>query len=228
MNKTTIETKPTIETKSIVKKDFNNLPVECRVDENGTLWLTAEVLGQALGYTEPRKCIVNLINRYKRSLTNFTAVIKIMTPGHGHQNVTVINEKGCHLIAMKANTARADDFCNWLADLAIEYHHGRLQAMQPRQSQTLPKTYPSAALLREMRKQLDSNDMEMWLKKELDIPIPPAKIIKKYLDLMTVYKLKNEMNKHLDVNFYAAINAGDCDKERVAGLCGLKAEDIWR
>jgi hypothetical protein len=66
--------------KAIVKS-FGEQPVEFYRDEKGDVWLTAEQIDTALGYSEPRRSVINICNRQRKLLRNFSGVTKSMTPG---------------------------------------------------------------------------------------------------------------------------------------------------
>ena len=86
------------------------------IHQDGRYWLTAEQIGTALGYSEPRKSIVNLFNKNREELAPYQAVISLMTTssddgrGGGVKDVTIFNTDGAMLISMMACTPRASAF----------------------------------------------------------------------------------------------------------------------
>ena len=105
--------------KAIVKS-FGDHPVEFYKDEKGDVWLTTEQIGTALGYNEPRKSVINIYNRHKKLLNDFSGVTKLVTPG-GLQDVTVFNEIAVNFIALKAQTPKGDKFALWAARIIRDY-----------------------------------------------------------------------------------------------------------
>ena len=115
-------------------KQFNNQKVEFYQDKKGDVWLTAEQIGTALRYAQPRKSVINIFNRHRVLLEKFSGVIKTMTPG-GNQLLTVFNEIAVNFIALKSNTPKANEFALWVSKIIKEYRHQQLvpiSAIAPR------------------------------------------------------------------------------------------------
>jgi hypothetical protein len=79
------------------------------IHRNGRYWLTAEQIGTALGYSEPRIAIVKLFNRNFAELTEYHSVTSLVTEA-GKRETTVFNTDGAMLITMMARTPRAAMF----------------------------------------------------------------------------------------------------------------------
>jgi len=79
------------------------------IHQDGRYWLTAEQIGTALGYSEPRKSIVNLFNKNREELAPYQSVISLMTEA-GWRETTIFNTDGAMLISMMACTPRASAF----------------------------------------------------------------------------------------------------------------------
>jgi prophage antirepressor-like protein len=83
------------------------------IHKDGRYWMTAEVLGKALGYNHPAKAISNLYNRNKEELMPYCSTLKMRTPsakdgrGGGLQNTTIFNTDGQWIISLLAKTAKA-------------------------------------------------------------------------------------------------------------------------
>jgi hypothetical protein len=212
--------KPKIETKAIIKKDFNQVPVEFRQDSAGDLWLTADQIGKALGYSNPKKAVLNILDRHSDLLSDYKGSINLRTPG-GIQPVIVIHEMGVNIICMKANTPVAKQFIKFAAKLIMEFRHGRLQPVQK---------LPSAALINALRKTYDKAFLQLWLSKKLGITLPPAEIVRTHLETcgLNEFKVMQELKETVSPRFWSNINTGNIDKEKIAAFCGLKVEDIWR
>ena len=110
--------------KTSVKK-FNDQEVTF-IDKDNQIWVTAEELGKALGYSnDHRRRVMHIYSRHKDILDLHKGVLNLSTPG-GMQEVTVFDEVGANLIAMKSTTKRAKAFQIWLAHVAKEFRHGNL------------------------------------------------------------------------------------------------------
>jgi prophage antirepressor-like protein len=136
--------------KTAIVKQFNDQPVEFLTDEK-ELFITAEMLGNALGYKKPMVAIYHLYNRHTDLLRDFVGVTKLVTPG-GVQEVVVCNEIGCIIIAMKANTPKAKEFIKWAAKITTDYRHEKLQ-----------KRLPYASLIKELSKLIPDISLVMGL-----------------------------------------------------------------
>ena len=85
------------------------------IDHGGKKWLTAEEVGQCLGYSEAnaRQGVNNLFKRHEDEFTeDDTCVINLMTQGQNRE-VRIYSEPGCKLIAFFSNTRIAKDFRAW-------------------------------------------------------------------------------------------------------------------
>lgn len=85
---------------------------------NGRPALTAEAVGTALGYAEPRKSINNLFNAHRNEFKDgiHQGVLKTMTPG-GIQDLTVFFSQGVILLCFFSNQPLAADFRQWAAEV---------------------------------------------------------------------------------------------------------------
>lgn len=105
---------------------MNNLPSAVQfgdqslsvVSRNGAPWLMARDLARALGYSDERA-----VNRlYARHAAEFsramTCGVKLTPQGESQQReVRIFSPRGCHLLAMFANTDRAASFRRWVLDV---------------------------------------------------------------------------------------------------------------
>jgi prophage antirepressor-like protein len=86
------------------------------IDHEGHLWVTAQDVGRALGYSKP-----HYIHRlFKRRETSFsedeTSVVNLTTPS-GIQETRVFSIRGVRLLAMLAETPKAEEFRRWVLDV---------------------------------------------------------------------------------------------------------------
>ena len=93
------------------------------IHEEGRYWMTAEQLGIALGYKEPRKGVMKLYERHRKELEPFIGVVKLTTPsapdgrGGGVQEVTIFDTDGQYRIALLANTPKAEKFRTFVVNM---------------------------------------------------------------------------------------------------------------
>ena len=86
------------------------------IHEEGRYWMTAEQLGIARGYKEPRKGVMKIYERHRKELQPFIRVAKLATPsapdgrGGGVQEVTIFDTDGQYRIALLAKTPKAEKF----------------------------------------------------------------------------------------------------------------------
>jgi hypothetical protein len=203
--------------KTAIVKQFNDQPVEFLTDEK-ELFITAESLGTALGYKDPRVQVTRLFNRHRDLLEDFTAVVKLTTPG-GVQEIRIFNETACNIIAMKANTPKAKEFIKWAAKIITDYRHGKLQ-----------KTLPSASLIKEMSKLLHPISLRIFLRDTMNVPLTPKEVLLYYLTLarVNIDTLVKSWGYKNQAYFFIDVNAGTVKhKEELAAMVGLNVSDIW-
>ena len=103
--------------------EFQGTPVRLvRID--GVNYIPAEDLGKILGFSEPRKSVLNIFARYREELEPHSGVINLVTPG-GTQEARVFTETGAYLVAMFARTPRAKEVRLWLAELPKKFRAAR-------------------------------------------------------------------------------------------------------
>jgi hypothetical protein len=190
-----------IQTNKPIIKDFKKHPVILFPDDMGQLFITAEELGHALGYADHRLGVMRLYNRHKELLEPFSSVVKLTTTG-GKKDVTVFNEIGANIIAMKSNTRKANAFIVWAAKVISDYRAGRL---------VKPQKLPSAAFLKEMQNIVHPIAMKVFMRETLDIPISPGEIVKHFLTVNGILfnKIANEMGYTRTGDFFQDINSGE-------------------
>ena len=100
----------------MIPAEFQGMKLDI-LDHEGKRWLTAEQIGQALGYDEAnaRKGVLKLYERHGDEFTEAdTGVVRLTTPG-GSQAARVFSDTGCIKLGFFASTARAKDFRAWAA-----------------------------------------------------------------------------------------------------------------
>jgi len=91
--------------------------------KDGRYWMTAEQLGIALGYSNPRKGVMKVLERHRKELRPFTAVVNLGTPsskdgrGGGLQECTIFNTDGQYRVAFFANTPKAEKFRTFVVNM---------------------------------------------------------------------------------------------------------------
>lgn len=109
-------------------KVFNGTEITMRQSDDGRWGITAEQLGNALGYLNPRISIHSLIKKHREEIAEFLGVTETITPG-GKQETTIILDQGIMLLAMLARTDVAKSFRRWVADLLLELKSGEKQVL---------------------------------------------------------------------------------------------------
>lgn len=84
------------------------------MQKDGRLWMTADDLGQKLGFTDGGKGISKLYSRNKEDFEPFKGVVNVTTAG-GRQDFLCFDEQGCYIAAMLARTDQAKQFRRALA-----------------------------------------------------------------------------------------------------------------
>lgn len=91
------------------------------IAKDGQIWMTASDLAKALGYSRSDK-VTQVYNRNADEFTDaMTLNLNLRVKGFGNGNskklVRVFSLRGCHLIAMFANTKIAKSFRKWVLDI---------------------------------------------------------------------------------------------------------------
>ncbi len=99
------------------------------IDHDSRKWLTAEQIGQALGYSHDnaRKGINKVFERHGDEFSELdTCVVKLTSQGQG-RDTRIFSDTGCIKLGFFANTPRAKEFRTWASrELA-----GRASAVLP-------------------------------------------------------------------------------------------------
>lgn len=88
-------------------------------------YMTAEQLGNCLGYSHPRENINKLIsrNKYLRN-KEFSAEVKMTSPRGDIQNTRIFTEDGIYEITMLAKTEKAKEFRSWVRKILKSLRRG--------------------------------------------------------------------------------------------------------
>jgi prophage antirepressor-like protein len=120
----------------IRRERFGNVPCDFYRDEDGNTWMTAEQLGNALIYSEPRKAVGKLVERHEYLKSEeFAAVVKMTTPS-GTQDTRVFSEDGIMEISMLARSPVAQEFRAWVRGILKAIHRGDLILASPVDNET--------------------------------------------------------------------------------------------
>lgn len=82
------------------------------VEIDGDLWFSGKDVAEALGYTNPRKAILDHVDIEDRGVT------KCDTPG-GKQDITIINESGLYSLVISSKLSSAKRFKHWVTSEVI-------------------------------------------------------------------------------------------------------------
>lgn len=88
-------------------------------------YMTAEQLGECLGYSHPRENINKLVsrNKYLRN-EEFSAEVKMTSPRGDTQNTRIFTEDGIYEITMLAKTEKAKEFRTWVRKILKSLRRG--------------------------------------------------------------------------------------------------------
>lgn len=105
---------------TLTTMSFNGATLQ-PIAKDGLIWMTSADIAKALGYADVR----SVTKIYSRNADEFTSamtlVVKLATKGFGNGNsqkdTRIFSLRGCHLIAMFANTKIAKSFRAWVLDI---------------------------------------------------------------------------------------------------------------
>jgi prophage antirepressor-like protein/predicted transcriptional regulator len=138
-------TTPTIATTT----EFNGAAVRI-IDRDGQRWLTAEDVGNCLGYdvANARQGIIKLFNRHIDEFTESdSTVAKLTTVDGKEREVRIFSLSGCVLLSMFANTARAKEFRAWAKQVLAAHTDNPLIANPDNLQDTLNRMAHSIDML---------------------------------------------------------------------------------
>lgn len=106
--------------KLVRQASFGTLTMDFYMDSEKEVWATRKQIGEALGYSEPRKAIQKIHERYQDRLDMFSVVTKLTATDKKVYETTLYNSKGIMEICRKARAEKADDFFDWVTDVINE------------------------------------------------------------------------------------------------------------
>ena len=111
----------------INSENFGSIKCDFWRNDQDQIFMTSEQLGQALGYSQPRKSISNLVTRNTYlSDEDFSGVIKMMTPS-GVQETRIFTEDGIYEVTFLASTPKAKEFRSWVRKILKGLRTGKLE-----------------------------------------------------------------------------------------------------
>lgn len=121
----TNDTKPCTDVQEFENPEFGT--VRALTGEGGEPWFVASDVAKVLGYSNPRKAIIDHVDDEDKGVT------KRDTLG-GTQNMTVINESGLYSLVLSSKLPKAKDFKRWVTHEVLPSirKHGGYMAGQER------------------------------------------------------------------------------------------------
>lgn len=121
----TNDTKPCTDVQEFENPEFGT--VRALTGEDGEPWFVASDVAKVLGYSNPRKAIIDHVDDEDKGVT------KRDTLG-GTQNMTVINESGLYSLVLSSKLPKAKDFKRWVTHEVLPSirKHGGYMAGQER------------------------------------------------------------------------------------------------
>ena len=220
---------------ALVKSEyFGEVQCDFYQNEQKDIVMTSEQLGMALGYSEPRKSISNLINRNEYLMTKeFSGVIKMMTPS-GTQETRIFNEDGIYEVTMLAKTEKAKEFRSWVRTILKKLRSGENIIIQPKNpdAKLLIQQQRAEAMLLNAKTRQAKLILDMQKNKTLS-PVAVELLGINALEVITGeridYKpeLKEKGYTATDIAKIAGVSANKVG--RVATQAGLKTEEngVW-
>lgn len=109
----------------VIVRQFNGAECELLQKEDGSVWMTSEQIGLALGYSgDPGKKIRKVYERHIDELRSFKGELKLTRPGVAAQLTTIWQKEALYLFAMFARTETAKSFRMWVTRTCRELEAG--------------------------------------------------------------------------------------------------------
>jgi prophage antirepressor-like protein len=111
----------------IVKSErFGEVSCDFLRDTSGEIFMTSDQLGRALGYSNPRQAISNLVNRnpYLEN-EDYSSVLELSTE-KGMRPTRLFNEDGIYEVTFIAKTYIAINFRRWVTNIIKEIRKGNI------------------------------------------------------------------------------------------------------
>jgi prophage antirepressor-like protein len=101
----------------ITSNIFNEVHVDFFKNEAGDIIMTAEQIGSALDYANPRQSIINLFNRNKARLEKYSVETKLISTDGKEYSTRIFTEQGIYGIIFLSNNKKAIDFQEWVYEI---------------------------------------------------------------------------------------------------------------
>lgn len=109
----------------IKQEKFHGIPCDF-YKGNGDYWLTRNLIGTALEYTDPRVAISKIHEKHKDRLDKFSSVTKLVTVDGKNRESVVYNRRGIMEICRWSRQPKADEFMDWVYDVVENFVDGKL------------------------------------------------------------------------------------------------------
>ena len=97
------------------------------IEENGEEWLTGQEIGDALGFSEPRKAVLKILERNRSEFEGLARVVSMTTRtttgGFRPNRLTVFNAQGAYLVAIHSDVPKAKALRRFLARFMAHDRH---------------------------------------------------------------------------------------------------------
>lgn len=102
--------------------DFNGTAIQVH-HADGDAWMTAESIGRALGYADPRDQVLKIFSQHRQELEPFSTTAKLAAVDQKSREMRVFNEGGVMIITMLSRQPRAAEFRLWAVQVLKAYRH---------------------------------------------------------------------------------------------------------
>lgn len=102
------------------------------------LWMTRNQIGEALEYKNPNDAIRLIHNRYPHRLNDLSTSFKLKSTDGKMYDTIVYNQRGIMEICRLSKQPKADEFMDWVLDLAEVYCEGSLKPDKSLSSASVP------------------------------------------------------------------------------------------
>lgn len=110
---------------------FGSMQCDFYSNSDKDIFMTREQIGSALEYSEPRKAVQKIHERYKHRLDNFSVVTKLTTTDGKAYDTTLYTAKGVYEICRWSRQPKADAFFDFVYDVLEGLRRGDYQIIAP-------------------------------------------------------------------------------------------------
>jgi phage antirepressor YoqD-like protein len=123
---------------------FGNVACDLYQQEE-EFFMTREQIGSALGYTDPRKAIQKIHDRYQDRMDKFSVVTKLTTTDGKAYNTYLYSAKGVYEICRYSTMKKANEFYDFVYEMLEGLRKGTIKIVPALQPQfMLPRNYVEA------------------------------------------------------------------------------------